>query len=220
MVLDERARRPTATTDEVPGQVRRLVPAHPGDRVVRQVRAIDAWNARRREQEEQLRACVSRDERLGVARRVDALHRAHQAIAAMTADELAQEQALRPLVPTAVIAHRHAWFADKLAVLLAARGVHVIACTENGADALGAVVAGQPDLVLAGDRLVMISGDQLLTETRLHAPGATRALQASDPPRTARDDVDAVFLRHHLPADVADALVALLPSRLVDSTRR
>lgn len=92
-----------------------------------------------------------------------------------------------------------AWFVDKLALLLDEHGVTVLVSTDNAAEALGAVVAEQPDIVLVGDRLAMMPVDVLLADVRLFAPDALLAVAASDPQRagTWRAHADAVFLRNH-----------------------
>lgn len=210
-----------ATTHTVPSQAhaapvtgqdrRRSLP--PADRIIRQIEAVDAWIAARRERERALQAPgLTRDERMDVAREVEALRRTHDAIKGCCARGLdAQVGPLCCPAPTAVLAHRHAWFVGKLAGLLADRGVTVLACTDNGAEALGVVVAEQPDLVLAGDRLAMVSGRALLAGARRYARGALLAVQLSDPREADAlgTDADGVFLRHHPPVVVADALVEL-----------
>lgn len=205
--------RPGAPDRPVPEQNRRRPALSPADRIVRQARAIDAWVTARREREQALHApSMSRDERMDVAREVEALRRTHDAIKGRCASGLdAEMDALRSPGVTAVIAHRHAWFVDKLALFLSEHGVTVLVSTDNGAEALGAVVAEQPDIVLVGGRLAMMHGSALLAESRLYAPGALIAAQASDPQEgdTLRAAADSVFLRHHPPAVVADALVAL-----------
>lgn len=200
-------------TPAVPDQGRRQTVQSPTDRVVRQVRGIDAWIAARRRREQALQAAsMNRDERLDAAREVEALRRTHDAIRGRCARSLdAEAEPMRWPEPTAVIAHRHAWFFDKLALLLDERGVTVLLRTDNGAEALGAVVAEQPDLILVGDRLAMMPGLGLLAEARRYAPSARLAAQASDPDQAdaLRGAADSVFLRHHPPAFIADALVAL-----------
>jgi hypothetical protein len=81
--------------------------------------------------------------------------------------------------PPAAIAHSDAWFADELAGALGAACVHVIGRTHSGADALGAIVAEQPDDVVTGDRLLLMSGAELLRETRLFAAGSLRTFHDS-----------------------------------------
>lgn len=48
-----------------------------------------------------------------------------------------------PAAPRAVVAHHHEWFVDKVSEGLRDAGVHVVGSTDNGADALGMVVAEQ-----------------------------------------------------------------------------
>jgi CheY-like chemotaxis protein len=215
MAADDTAQRILAPllAEAVPEQSRRRAGGGHPDRLVRQVQAIDAWVAARREREQAWHApSKTRDERMDVDRQIEVLRRTHDAIKGRCARGLGAEvEAMRSSGPTAVIAHRHVWFVDKVALLLGERGIAVVACTDNGAEALGAVVAEQPDIVLVGDRLAMMSGHVLLAETRRFAPSALRSVQASDQQQAdaLQDAADAVFLRHHPPAVVADALVAL-----------
>lgn len=203
----------SASAEDVPAQARRRVGVPVGARTVRQIEAIDAWNAARRRRESDLNASSrSRLDKEAVKRESDGLRRTHLIICAYAAQELSQESVpMRPPAATAVIAHRHEWFAHRVALLLEAQGVAIIECTDNGADALGAVVAEQPNLLLAGDRLAMVSGDRLLAEARLFAPVTHLAIQASDPQQADawRTEADSLFLRHHTPGHVADALGAL-----------
>lgn len=213
---------PQTRAAPVPAQVAR-VPLPPPTRIVRQVEAIDAWVAARREREQALRAPrLTRDEQMDATREVEALRRTHDTIKGRCARGLdAEIEPMSSCVPTAIIAHRHAWLVDKLALLLGGHGVSVLVCTDNGAEALGAIVAEQPDIVLVGDRLGMIPGRMLLTETRQYAPSTLLAAQASDPAEAdgLRAIADTVFLRHHPPAVVADTLVALHRSITGESSR-
>lgn len=197
----------------VPEQGRHRPTLSQADRFIRQVGAIDAWIAVRRQREQALQApSMPRAERLDVARQVDALRRTHDAIRGRCALGLGAEVApLRSTGPTAVVAHRHAWFVDRLALLLDGHGVTVLVTTDNAADALGAVVAEQPDLVLVGDSLAMLPVGVLLADVRLFAPETLLAVAASDAQRAEalRARADAVFLRHQSPSDVADSLSAL-----------
>ena len=193
-------------------QNRRHLVTTPGDRIVRQIEAIDAWNVARRKRESLLEAAGgSRVDWMADRRQADVLRRTHQAIVSSAHGQLAEE--VGPLLfpgATAVIAHRHSWFAEKLAGLIAARGVTVLACTDNGAEALGVVVAEQPDVLLAGDRLGMLPGDVLLAETELFSPATFRAVQISEPRQEQSwlAQADAVFLRHHPPAEIEQVLSA------------
>lgn len=196
-----------------PNQSRRRPALSPTDRIVRQVLAVDAWIAARRERQRALEVPgLSRDERMDVAREIEALRRTHDAIKGRCARRLNEEPGpMRWPAATAVIAHRHEWFVDKLALLLDGHGLSVLVRTDNAAEALGAVVAEQPDLVLAGDRLAMMPTRALLAEARLYAPTALLAVQASDQQQAdaLRAAADIVFLRHHPPGLVADDLVSL-----------
>lgn len=198
----------------VPQPGRRGVPSSAADRLVLQIESVDGWLAARRAREQALQAApgLSRDERMDAAREVEALQRTHDMIKDRCArGSNAEIGLLRAPGPTAVIAHRHAWFADKLARQLADREIAVLVSTDNGAEALGAIVAEQPDIVLTGDRLAMISGQVLLEQTRVYAPGTLVAAHVSDPDHAdvLQAVADAVFLRQHPPAVVADALLAL-----------
>ena len=216
VIRENTAPRPVRTdapARTVPAQSRHRVAVSPAHRLVRQVEAIDAWNTARREREQARQGMsLSRDEQMDVAREVEALRRTHDAIKVRCARMVGPGSGfLGRLGPTAVVAHRHAWLVDKLVLLLGERGVTVLGSTDNAADALGAVVAEQPDIVLVGDRLAMMPVDVLLADVKRFAPDTLLAVAASDPHRAGawRDQVDAVFLRHQPPSVVADALCAL-----------
>ena len=189
-------------------------------KLIRQVEAIDAWNCARRVREHALEtAHLTRQDRMDVTRQVAVLRPTQDEITDRAARGLRGEVGPMHMPQlTGVIAHRHAWFAEKVAVQLVARGVTIVGCTDNGAEALGAVVAEQPDIVLTSDRLAMISCDALLEQTRLFAPLALRTVQASDGHQAAalKTTVDAIFLRQDPPAHVADVLMALLAERATD----
>lgn len=204
---------PEAPAASVPEQSRRRVPLSPTDRIVRQVEAIDEWVAARRQRELVLhRPGLTRDERMDADRELEVLRRTHDAIKGHCARALDADVApMSAPGTTVVLAHRHTWFADRLALLLGAHGVTVLACTDNGADALGAVVAGQPDIVLVGERLAMIPGPALLHLARRYARSTLLAAQGdSEQADSLRSAAGIVFLRHHPPAVVAEALVAAL----------
>ena len=97
----------------------------------------------------------------------------------------------------------------------------VLVCTDNGAEALGAIVTEQPDLVLVGDPLAMMSGRTLLAEAALYSPSSLLAAQAPDQDQADAlgDAADAVFLRCHPPAVVADSLVQLHLSTIAELSR-
>ena len=193
----------------VPRQTRSATCA---DRIVRQVLAIDGWNTARRERQRLLQAGpASRAAKEAAARQADMLRRTQQAIESHAARELAR--ALGPLLlptATAVVAHRHPWYADEVARLLKERGVTVVGCTDNGADALGVIVAEQPDIVLIGDRLAMMTGEVLLQEARVVAPCSRQVIQTSSEQAAERlrEQVASVFFGNRPASQVADTLAS------------
>lgn len=182
----------------------------------RQLAALDAWNKGRRRRERALMTePMSREERLVADRRMAVLERAHAAVlaradAALDADPapIASRPALR-----AVIAHRHLWLADKLSAALANQGVLVVASSGNGAETLGIVVAEQPDLLVAGDVLAMMSSAELLAEVERYAPFTARAVHVDDGAGVGsalEAGAQSVFVRQMQPEDVAMGLMLLL----------
>ena len=205
--------KPSSSATSVAQQSSHRAAASATDRLVRQIQNVDAWMAARREREQALSAPgLTRDQRLDGTREIEVLRRTHDAIQKRCERGLADQVALmRPPGLTAVIAHRHPWFVDRVVLFLGGYGVTVLECTDNGADALGAVIAEQPDVLLAGDRLAMMSGHALLTQARLYAANTLLAGQAADQDQAIHEAVaDAVFLRRHPPEDIADTLVAML----------
>ena len=207
------AHRAPMTAGLVPVQARTDRPVSPADWILRQVQGVDAWNAARSLRMSMLDAPGgSRDDRQAASRHANVLRRTHQVIVLRTAAELARP--VEPLMlhePTAVIAHSHSWFAQRITALLEEQGVTVVARTDNGSDALGAIVTEQPDCVLVGEHLEMMTGEALLLEARLFAPHTLRTAQVSDQRQAEGWEAaaSAVFLGHHPPCDVADALVEL-----------
>ncbi len=184
--------------------------------MIRQVEALDAWNVAREQRERMLLAPGgSREMRLTAARRLEVLQRAHQAVLDRTARFLSREPSPLPerAALTAVIAHRQEWFAQKLTEALEERGVDVISVVENGADAVGTVVAEQPTILLVEERLAMLTGEEVISEVRLFAPHTIVGAQVTSGEQVgAMCDAGArtAFTRQIPPVDVADGLVALL----------
>lgn len=184
--------------------------------VVRQLEGVEAWNTARQQRERALLgAQSSREQRVSAMRRLDVLGQAHRAVLDWAAASLADVPS--PMTASArrraVLVHRHEWFRDKLSDALRARGLCVMALTDNGAEALGVVVAEQPDLLLVGETLGMLTGGELLAETALFAPCTVTAAQVadSDGVGTMLDaGARTVFTRRMPPAEVAAQLVALL----------
>jgi CheY-like chemotaxis protein len=191
----------------------RTVPSE-ADLVVSQVQAIDAFHRARRRAEDQLVA-ASREGRMDQQRRRDVL--ATQLAAVRARAELALVDgvhlATRTVPVRIVVAHRNAWFLDRLRDALADRGIEVVCSTGNGAEAVGMVVAEQPDLVLVEDKVAMIGGEEVVREVRRWAPAAGVAAQVDYDDRVApllEAGAELAFTRRVPPVEVAAGLLELL----------
>lgn len=186
------------------------------DVAVQQLAAIDRFHSARRQAEAAAEsAAKSREDRLDVARRRDILRRQHEAMIAQSHQQLCLTSGALSLVagPRVMLAHRSEWFAGKVGVLLHEEGVHVTATVSNGADAIGAAIAEQPDLVLVEDALEMVSGEQVIAQVRELCPDTVVTAQVpynDDVAPMLRAGVAAVFTRKAPPADVARELLNLL----------
>lgn len=182
----------------------------------RQLDAVEAWHRRRRVQEAATETGQrSREQRLDLARQLDVLREQHRAIIASTDAQLrSSAELLRTTArPRALVVHRNAWFADKVATSLRASGVDLIAQLVNGAEAVGTAVAEQPDLLLVEDSLPMLSGEAVVREVRLLAPGTLIVAQVahdSGVPPMLQAGARAAYVRSVPPADVAAGLLAVL----------
>lgn len=184
--------------------------------LLRQVAAIDVWTRTRRDQQQTLLTePISREGRLDAARQLEALDRAHASLVARLDLALAADVgALQAsTAPRAVLAHRHEWFVQKLAEALTELGIRVLAVLDNGADAVGAVVAEQPELLLVEEALPMLTGQQVIAETAFFSPATLAVVQVSQGDRVG-SLLDAgarmALTRQVPPADVAAQMVALL----------
>jgi CheY-like chemotaxis protein len=184
-------------------------------RLADQLTGIDAWHRTRRELESQAVEAGSREMRLDRSRRLDVVRRQHQALVEATERQLRQTgDALRSApAPRAVIVHRNDWFKDKVVTGLRAGGVELVGELSNGADAVGVVVAEQPDVLLLEDRLPMLGGLDVLREVRRLSPRTLVTVQVVDD-RDIGPFLEAgastAFTRRTSPADVALALCDLL----------
>jgi CheY-like chemotaxis protein len=184
-------------------------------RLLDQLTAIDAWIGTRRATEEWAAEPVSRELRLDRARRLDVVRRQHRALLQATERQQQEEDGFLRLAPAprAVVVHRNDWFKDKVCTRLRAAGVEVVAELSNGADAVGVVVAEQPDVLLVEDKLPMLSGLDVLREVRRFAPSTRVVAQVADDGQIgAFLEVGActAFTRRIPPADIADAVCDLL----------
>lgn len=181
-----------------------------------QLAAIDLWNSTRRDRLQALTVSgSSREGRLDASRQREALNRAHQALLAQLDQALAAETSRMQVStsPTAVLAHRQQWFTQRVARALVALGVHVTAVVDNGADALGVIVAEQPHLLLVEEALPMLTGRQVLAEAAFFSPTTHIAVQVPVSDRIG-DFLEAgartVMTRQVPPSDVAQSMWVLL----------
>jgi CheY-like chemotaxis protein len=183
-----------------------------------QLAAIERWHeARRSTQEAAQRSAASREARMDLARRLEVVRAEHQAIIARTDAQLRKSVELlqRTTPRRAIVVHRNAWFMDKVAADLALRQVEVVAMLSNGAEAVGTVVAEQPDLLLVEDSLPMMSGEDVVREVRTFAPLTRIGAQVAHDDRVAvmlEAGAHSAYSRRVPPTDVAAALVGLLPT--------
>ena len=184
-----------------------------------QLDAIARWHdARRGVREAAQRTTASREARMDVARRLDVVHAEHRAIVERTDAQLRRSVELlrRTAARRAIVVHRNGWFMDRVAADLALRRIEVVATLGNGAEAVGAVVAEQPDLLLVEDSLPMMSGEDVVREARRFAPGTRIAAQVAHDGRIAallEAGAHSACTRRVPPADVAAALADLLLPR-------
>ena len=194
------------------------------DLLAEQLLAIDRFVAARPARSADVTAGgLSREQRLDLARQQNVLRRERDALIAQAQRQReACGAPLRLLAPRRVmIAHRNQWFAGKLTQSLEARGVRVVGCLDNGADAVGAVVAEQPDAALVEDRLEMVAGEQVIQDLRMFCAQTIVMAQVAYGDRVgALLDAGAasVFTRNVPPDDVAQKILEAL--RAGDQDRR
>ena len=186
------------------------------DLACRQLEGIEHWHRARRTAVEAVeRGATSREGRMDLSRRLEVLDAQHRALVARTEQQLqGSVEVLRGSVPCrAVVVHRNEWFADRLCTELLACDVDVVARLVNGAEAVGASVAEQPDLLLVEDTLPMLGGEDVVREVRRYCPGTQVAAQVEHEGRVAallQAGAHTAFPRRSQPAEVAQLLVVLL----------
>ena len=188
------------------------------DLAVRQVAAIDAFNRARALAEAAVASTTaSREARLDAARRLDVVRRQHAALVERTRASFdLSHELLTGCGPRAVVVHRDPWFTDRVCGALVTQGFTVVAQLDNGADAVGAVVAEQPDLLLLGDPVPMMTGTGVVQEVLRWSPQTFVAVQAGDPrsrEALVAAGVGSVFSRSVPPHDVASGLADALTAR-------
>ena len=186
------------------------------DLVGQQLHAIDRFNRARRLREEAAAALArSREMRMDAARSLEVLRREHDAVVQRAHQHLRDTgDLLRGAAERRVVlAHRNTWFAGKVAQVLQDNGLRLVGQVDNGADAIGLVVAEQPDLLLVEDTLAMVPGEEVVRDVRqfspltvvtAHVAGADRVGVLMDAGATT------VFTRSMPPADVARQLLSLV----------
>jgi CheY-like chemotaxis protein len=185
------------------------------DVLLAQVRGIEEWTRDHRASHLLLNPGSSREDRLDFARRREAVERQRQALLEWTARQLRDSPRILHCVSLrrAVIVHRNDWFKGKLAAALEAAGVTVVAALDNGADAVGVVVAEQPDVLLMEHTLPMVSGLDVTLAVRRYAPATAVVVQVgNDWERGAFLDAGAAsaYTRAVPPADIAADVGVLL----------
>ena len=186
------------------------------DLAAQQLRAVERFNRACRMREEAAAAAArSRELRMDAARSLEVLRRQHDAVVSRAHEQLRTSgQLLRSTAERrVVIASRSYCLAAKVQQALEDRGVHVVARTDNGADAVGLVVAEQPDLVLVEDTLAMLAGLEVIREIRQFSPDTVVAAQAASGHRVGdllEAGASAVFTRQVPPRDVAESLLRLV----------
>lgn len=158
---------------------------------------------------------LSREQQLDRARQEDVVRRERQAVIAQAHHQL--EATGEPLGQLAqrrvVIAHRNRWFASRVTQTLEADGVRVACWVDNGADAVGAVVAEQPDVALVEDALAMVPGEHVVEAVREFCASTLVVAQVGYGDRAGAlldAGATAVFTCSVPPADVAQRIVELL----------
>jgi CheY-like chemotaxis protein len=185
-----------------------------------QLEAIDRWHeARRAASEHAATTAASREARMDVARRLDVIRAEHRAIVERTDAHLRRTvEILHRHAPVrALVAHRNEWFADVLCAALARSEVDVVARLTNGAEAVEAAVAEQPDLLVVEDSLPMVTGEDVVKDVRTFSPGTWVGAQVAHDDRIATlldAGAHTAWTRRVPPADVAADLL-----RLLDRTR-
>lgn len=170
--------------------------------------AVTAWTSRRDVLEQLPEPPGSaREARQEADRRAAARDRERQALLSrLTADPAAARVRV-------VVAHRMAWMRTALRTGLEGAGIGSVEEFEDGATALGAVVAVQPDVVLVQQQLPWLDGLEAVRQMRLFAPDSLLAVQL-DSPNAARDAREAgatlVVPRTERPGDVVAQLCQLV----------
>jgi CheY-like chemotaxis protein len=153
----------------------------------------------------------TREQRLDLRRRMEALRRAEAALLARADDSIeGSVELLRQAPARSLLAHRSEWMRHKLALGLEEVGMTVLAEVDNGADALGVSVFEQPDLLIVEDRLPSMTGLEVVRSVRQLAPKTMVVAQVEDDSDSARmldAGAEAVFDRRIPPHLVVEQVI-------------
>lgn len=192
-------------------------PRSPSDVAAQRARSIERFTTARRLAEQAAESAArSREMRMDSARAIEVLRRQHEALVKRADDHLRLSGELLHGTDErrVVVAHRNEWFVGKVSELLAEHGLRVVAHLDNGADAVGVVIAEQPDLVLVEDTLAMVPGEQVVREVRVFCPSTVVAAQVAYSDRVGAllaAGAVSVFTRQVPPKDVVADLARLVP---------
>lgn len=155
---------------------------------------------------------ASREMQMDRTRRRTALQAEHAALVGHARRRLADSEHVlgRPPRLRAVLAHRGDWFREKVAAALSRAGVVVVSEVADGAEAVGVIVAEQPELALVEELLPSYGGREIVYRLRRGAPHTRLAVQVahnSTLGQFADADAAAVFTRQLTPDQVADQLL-------------
>ncbi|MDT7537799.1 MAG: hypothetical protein QOI82_1384 [Actinomycetota bacterium] len=188
--------------------------ANESDLIIAQILAVDAWFA----------ACGWASDPPRADSREDQTERRRQRLVLETIRAAIQDRTKKALelehgpqsvnvVPRLVVAHRNAWFVEKLSAELADYGVKMVSRLVNGAEAVGVTIAEQPDLLVIEDTLALMTGREVLAEAMRYAPRTLVAVQVQEQARIAtlaEAGAATAFSRAVPPVDVAGDLIALV----------
>lgn len=185
------------------------------DLLVDQLRAIAAWTRDNRTGELLLVDAQSREALLDLSRRHDVVERQRLALIDWTDRQLRDsDRVLRSVAPLrAMVVHRHEWFKGKVIAGLEAAGIAVVADLENGADAVGVVVAEQPDLLLLENKLHMLFGLEVTRAVRTYSPATLVVAQVENDSEIGpflEAGAATAYTRRIPPADIVAALCEYL----------
>jgi CheY-like chemotaxis protein len=151
----------------------------PAELFSEQLKAIDAWNKSRVLLARALASnAESREQHLEADRRLGALRREQDALIARATEQVTLGyQMLRVSTPRIVVAHRQAWFRDRLLTRFEEQAIEVLASVEDGAEAVAVSICDQPDLLIVEELLPSISGLEVLKRVHLFCPKTKVAVQ-------------------------------------------